>query len=168
MTEFVKKTWACGDNITADELNRMEDGIEEAISGGGTEPNAWVIETESFDCDTPVSKNLVRAKFDPSDSEVMNFVVAYSDMTEAEIMALDYIDASAIEALNQEMFNPAPQSLSKPIGASTRMLYSATSSTSIANLSTDTNAIICAVMGVANVTRLVILPTNADVRFNCK
>ena len=31
MADFVKKTWACGDSITADELNRMEDGIEEAV-----------------------------------------------------------------------------------------------------------------------------------------
>ena len=31
MADFVKKTWACDDTITADELNRMEDGIEEAV-----------------------------------------------------------------------------------------------------------------------------------------
>lgn len=35
MADFVKKTWQCDDVITANELNRMEDGIEEAISGGG-------------------------------------------------------------------------------------------------------------------------------------
>lgn len=34
---YTKKTWECGETITADALNRMEDGIEEAIqSGGGT------------------------------------------------------------------------------------------------------------------------------------
>lgn len=38
MADFVKKTWECDDIITADELNRMEDGIEEAVEccGGGT------------------------------------------------------------------------------------------------------------------------------------
>ena len=40
MADFVKKTWACEDAITADELNRMEDGIEEAVEccegSGGT------------------------------------------------------------------------------------------------------------------------------------
>lgn len=34
MADFVKKDWKCGDTITADELNRMEDGIEEALSSG--------------------------------------------------------------------------------------------------------------------------------------
>ena len=37
---FIKKDWKCGDTITADELNRMEDGIEEAVEccegSGGT------------------------------------------------------------------------------------------------------------------------------------
>lgn len=34
---YTKKTWECGETITADALNRMEDGIEEALqSGGGT------------------------------------------------------------------------------------------------------------------------------------
>lgn len=34
MADFVKKTWACGDNITADELNRLEGGVEEALDKG--------------------------------------------------------------------------------------------------------------------------------------
>lgn len=36
---YTKQTWSCGDTITADKLNHMESGIEEAIeccSGGGT------------------------------------------------------------------------------------------------------------------------------------
>ena len=32
---FEPKTWACGDTITAQELNRMEQGIAEAGQGGG-------------------------------------------------------------------------------------------------------------------------------------
>lgn len=36
---YTPKTWQCDDVITADELNRMEQGIAEASqSGGGTEP----------------------------------------------------------------------------------------------------------------------------------
>lgn len=33
---YTPKTWACGDTITADELNRMEEGISSAQGGGGT------------------------------------------------------------------------------------------------------------------------------------
>lgn len=33
---YTPKTWQCDDTITADELNRMEQGIAEASSGGGT------------------------------------------------------------------------------------------------------------------------------------
>ena len=32
---YTPKTWACGDTITADELNRMEQGIAEASQSGG-------------------------------------------------------------------------------------------------------------------------------------
>ena len=35
---YTKQTWECGDLITADKMNHIEDGIEEASSGGGTEP----------------------------------------------------------------------------------------------------------------------------------
>lgn len=34
---YTKKTWECGETITADALNHIEDGIEEA-SQGGAEP----------------------------------------------------------------------------------------------------------------------------------
>lgn len=36
MADFVKKTWACGDSITADELNRLEGGVEEALDCCGS------------------------------------------------------------------------------------------------------------------------------------
>lgn len=32
---YTPKTWACGDTITAEELNRMEEGISSAQSAGG-------------------------------------------------------------------------------------------------------------------------------------
>ena len=31
---YEKQTWQCGETITADKLNHMEDGIEECCSGG--------------------------------------------------------------------------------------------------------------------------------------
>lgn len=31
---YTKQTWECGDTITADKLNHMEDGIEECCGGG--------------------------------------------------------------------------------------------------------------------------------------
>ena len=36
---YTPKTWQCDDTITADELNRMEQGIAEASSGGGDSVN---------------------------------------------------------------------------------------------------------------------------------
>lgn len=31
---YEKQTWACGDTITADKMNHIEEGIENASSGG--------------------------------------------------------------------------------------------------------------------------------------
>lgn len=33
---YERQTWACGDTITADKLNHIEEGLEECCSGGGT------------------------------------------------------------------------------------------------------------------------------------
>ena len=35
---YTPKTWECGETITADDLNHIEQGIAEASSGGGTAP----------------------------------------------------------------------------------------------------------------------------------
>lgn len=32
---YEKQTWECGETITADKLNHMEEGIENASSSGG-------------------------------------------------------------------------------------------------------------------------------------
>lgn len=32
---YEKQTWECGETITADKLNHMEEGISSANSGGG-------------------------------------------------------------------------------------------------------------------------------------
>ena len=34
---FIKKDWKCGDTITADDLNRLENGVEEALDGGSVD-----------------------------------------------------------------------------------------------------------------------------------
>lgn len=44
---YEKQTWACGDTITAEKLNHMEDGIEAASSGGGTPLVVNVTEREA-------------------------------------------------------------------------------------------------------------------------
>ena len=31
---YEKQTWVCGETITADKLNHMEDGIEQCCGGG--------------------------------------------------------------------------------------------------------------------------------------
>lgn len=43
---YTPKTWQCDDTITADELNRMEQGIAEASQGGGGTEPLIVHETE--------------------------------------------------------------------------------------------------------------------------
>lgn len=35
---YTPKTWECGETITADDLNHIEQGIADASSGGGTAP----------------------------------------------------------------------------------------------------------------------------------
>lgn len=53
---YTKQNWECGDLITADKMNHIEDGIEEAGSGGGT-TDYYLIE---FDYDPEVgSANLI-------------------------------------------------------------------------------------------------------------
>ena len=40
---YEPKTWVCGEKITADDLNHMEEGIANAGGGGGTESNTFAI-----------------------------------------------------------------------------------------------------------------------------
>lgn len=32
---YTPKTWQCGETVTADALNNLEDGVQEALAGGG-------------------------------------------------------------------------------------------------------------------------------------
>ena len=41
---YTKQTWECGDTITADKLNHMEDGIEECCGGGSAPLIVEVVE----------------------------------------------------------------------------------------------------------------------------
>lgn len=48
---FIKKDWKCGDTITADDLNRLENGVEEALEGGSVDcgyscTEGWVTLTD--------------------------------------------------------------------------------------------------------------------------
>lgn len=47
---YTPKTWACGDSITADDLNHIEQGIAEN-SGGGSTLIVNLVETDEHDCD---------------------------------------------------------------------------------------------------------------------
>ena len=40
---YEKQEWKCGDTVTADKLNHMEDGIESANSGGGSAPLIFTV-----------------------------------------------------------------------------------------------------------------------------
>ena len=53
---YVKQTWSCGDEISAEKLNHMEEGIESASIGGGTSGIVVTEATTAFDSDNyPVS-----------------------------------------------------------------------------------------------------------------
>lgn len=79
MAEFVKKTWACGDDITANELNRMEDGIEEALDKGYSCTEEWVTLTDESVTTTKAEES------DPS---------ASADLVYAELITADTIQVT--------------------------------------------------------------------------
>lgn len=47
---YEKQEWKCGDTVTADKLNHMEDGIESANSGGGSTPLIVTFTQEEEPC----------------------------------------------------------------------------------------------------------------------
>ena len=89
---YEKKTWQCGDTISAEELNRMENGIEEAQGGGGSTPLTVNVslseESEEFGTDILV--------LDKTWQEIANaypntrFVTTYDD-------AVVYFNAYAVQ-----------------------------------------------------------------------
>lgn len=53
---YEKQEWKCGDTVTADKLNHMENGIESANSGGGTVEAIKIFSgTVNFGADTNFS-----------------------------------------------------------------------------------------------------------------
>ena len=52
---YTKQNWECGDLITADKMNHIEDGIEDASSGGSEQivvinfTSEWNSETQDYD-----------------------------------------------------------------------------------------------------------------------
>lgn len=53
---YDRKIWECNETISAEALNNIEDGIEEALSGGGGSPlvvhSAWDEDREQYVMDT--------------------------------------------------------------------------------------------------------------------
>ena len=46
---YEKQTWECGDIITAEKMNHIEDGIEEASQGGGNVPTPLIVNASTED-----------------------------------------------------------------------------------------------------------------------
>lgn len=125
---YEPKTWECGDTITAEELNRMEQGIAEASqSGGGTTWYKFTVKNTSAVTISANSSRLVYLYPDPEgyfDSEV--------DVT-AVIAKIYYYNASASQAPllksfacvgNQEgvqaslaLYNPSSEELTLAVGS---------------------------------------------------
>ena len=81
MADFVKKTWQCGDTITADDFNRVEDGIEEAIEycGSGVyyvtfstdANNVWVADKTLSDINDAIARGkVVVGRYAYGDSDI--------------------------------------------------------------------------------------------------
>ena len=68
MAEFAKKTWQCDDVITADDLNRLEGGVEEALECCGSAD-------VGYECTETVGEPL----FDSSLTTVLDGNYAYAD-----------------------------------------------------------------------------------------
>lgn len=101
MAEFVKKTWACGDDITANDLNRMEDGIEEALDKGYECTEGWVTLTDesvttaqdqfgsvssTLAYSTPIDADTIKVTFDGTeytcDKALIGDMIAYGGVGE--------------------------------------------------------------------------------------
>lgn len=55
---YVRKTWQCGDVVTDEALNNIEDGIEEALQGGGG--GVLVVHIEELPCPNNPEKTLLQ------------------------------------------------------------------------------------------------------------
>lgn len=80
---YEKQTWECGETITADKLNHMEDGIANA-SGGGTAPFLILkrvsIEQTTEPCPNDASNNItiITQTYNYSWQEVHDALIAYT------------------------------------------------------------------------------------------
>lgn len=56
---YEKQTWSCGESITAEKLNHMEEGIESASQGGGGDNEAVYVQMRGTDSHTYTSDHTV-------------------------------------------------------------------------------------------------------------
>lgn len=81
---YEPKTWACGDTITADDLNHIEQGI--ADSGGGNEP---LIVNLTFDTDhyvADVSRSDINTALDDGRIVIGRVVVPEASLCESGLI----------------------------------------------------------------------------------
>lgn len=67
---YTPKTWQCGETIMADDLNHMEQGIEDASSGGGSEPLIFTVTVEAVPCPNNPSATAYRSTYSHSWQEI--------------------------------------------------------------------------------------------------
>lgn len=86
---FEPKTWACGDTITAQELNRMEQGIAEAGQGGDVGYECTEVKTILFDGSLTTNSSggapFSMAQFTPTSQIDANSITVTIDGTEYEL-----------------------------------------------------------------------------------
>lgn len=105
MAECTKQVWNCGDTITADKMNHIEEGIENASSGGGgVEP--LIVKAVSLETETDGGKTYKTITTDTTFQQVadaiangrpsylgfapvsQNSVCAATDVNEAIVVAM--------------------------------------------------------------------------------
>lgn len=92
---YEKQTWECGETITAEKLNHIEDGIADASSGGGGTSEPLIVKATRIDTKTR------RLYFDATPSDVL-------DAIEHNRQVFFQVDNSAdINAWALMYFNPS-------------------------------------------------------------
>ena len=95
---YEKQTWQCGETITADKLNHMEDGIEECCSGGGSAPLIVEVVEYTPTCEpgcTPITGEALSATWQDMKDAIDEGRNVYLSHTQL----IDEINANVIEQL---------------------------------------------------------------------
>ena len=93
---YTPKTWECGDIITPNELNRMEQGIEEALGSGGSGGDGVFLIT-------PIDTEASPMVFDKTEEEIIeaidsnkNVKLAYSPSGGAQNGIVTFLDVARV------------------------------------------------------------------------